>query len=442
MTFDQKMKKHGTEKLDELVPNPYPKTRRFPLWAKIAIPVGGVGLVTAVTLAALLPNLLVAPLGEGFFATPTKANKIQSLNTSYVERMSPKALESLDAYFADSSNENFVLSPASYQLAVSSLAAVSEGFDLASFGLIDAEADTKTLLESWNFLYENTDPEHSAYCRFDSGVLHQQVGGSYRFDKQKQEKVASDYIATSVASLRDYHKQATSYFRDAVGLTIDIPDPKPTADGVITYGALKMKDYVPGGMGSSEKPFHAKDKTISAPSRSFGSICYPAYLPYYQGEGYQAFQMKIENTSLLILLPDEETSLESISISNAYSSFMEHKQTHMAMGYVPYFHLHTEGEDLTSAIAKRLTGKEKFYDKLLADDVINNLSLSSVLQSSDFEFNRYGVSGESITVIQTAGSAAPEEHKVLELNVDRPFYAISLKDGFPLFVNKVNDPSR
>ncbi len=41
-----------------------------------------------------------------------------------------------------------------------------------------------------------------------------------------------------------------------------------------------------------------------------------------------------------------------------------------------------------------------------------------------------------------ATSPAPEEHEVIELKVDRPFYAISLKDDFPLFVNKVNDPSK
>ena len=68
--------------------------------------------------------------------------------------------------------------------------------------------------------------------------------------------------------------------------------------------------------------------------------------------------------------------------------------------------------------------------------------LSSVLQTSDFEFNRYGVSGESITVMEFATSPEPEEHEVIELKVDRPFYAISLKDDFPLFVNKVNDPSK
>jgi hypothetical protein len=121
---------------------------------------------------------------------------------------------------------------------------------------------------------------------------------------------------------------------------------------------------------------------------------------------------------------------------------MANKQYYDAVGYVPYFHLKTFKEDLTYAMKSKLTGQEVLFSKLLADDVHNNLTLSSILQTSDFEFNRYGVSGESITVMGNYGSPAPEEHEVIELKVDRPFYAISLKDDFPLFVNKVNDPSK
>lgn len=60
-----------------------------------------------------------------------------------------------------------------------------------------------------------------------------------------------------------------------------------------------------------------------------------------------------------------------------------------------------------------------------------------VLQSSDFEFNRHGVSGESITVIAYSGSAGPQEHEIKRIEVNRPFYCLSMKNGFPLFANKV-----
>gem|GEM_PF-6268258 len=40
-----------------------------------------------------------------------------------------------------------------------------------------------------------------------------------------------------------------------------------------------------------------------------------------------------------------------------------------------------------------------------------------------------------------SGSALIDTRIPNEINVDRPFYAVCLKDGFPLFVNKVNNPS-
>lgn len=90
-------------------------------------------------------------------------------------------------------------------------------------------------------------------------------------------------------------------------------------------------------------------------------------------------------------------------------------------------------------MTKKLSGEEAFYSKLLKDDVVNDLEVVSVMQSSDFKFDKYGVSGESIT--QTViGAAGPMDGTPIELNVNRPFYAISLKDNFPLFVSKVVNP--
>lgn len=442
MNFEKRMKKHIDATLEEVVPNPYPKKKAFPMWAKIALPVTSVALVSGIALGVVLPLSLPSRQGVNCFAVSPKAQSVKSLSDGIVGGVSGKVLQSLEPYFADPTNKNFVLSPASYQLAVASLAAVSEGFDLGNFGIKDAEVETKAMLEAWNFLYEKKDSYDPEYCRFDSGVLHQQVGPKYRFDPEKQKRVTSQYIATSVASLSDYHDQATAYFRDHVGLSIPIPDPELSGDGVIAYGAFKMKDSVPNGLRTSIRDFFLETKKIEVQSMVFGSLYFPAYVPYYDGDGYQVFQRNIKHTQMLIVLPDEGVNLESISIGEAFASFAANKKTVEAMGYVPYFHLRSVAVDLTNALANKLTGKEDLYAKLLSDGVIHDLRVSSVLQTSDFQFDRYGVAGESITTVTMLGSAISEEHKVVELNVDRPFYAISLKDGFPLFVNKVNDPSR
>ena len=55
MNFDRQMKRRGMAKLDGIVPNIYPKSKRFPIWARIAIPVGGAVLATSIALAIALP---------------------------------------------------------------------------------------------------------------------------------------------------------------------------------------------------------------------------------------------------------------------------------------------------------------------------------------------------------------------------------------------------
>ena len=446
MNFERNMKKRGEASLDAIVPNPYPKRKPFPVWAKVLIPAGGVALASAIALSAILPNVLLSPNPAAitnYFVTPAKAEKVTYLKNTITIPTAGKTLESMDPFFADKANTNYVLSPASYLLSAAAVMAVSEGFDVASFGLTDPEKDCKALLESWNYRFEDTDPRHSGCSSFDAGVLHQQVGAAYHFDEAAMKSIADDYIASSRATHANYHQQATEYFRDTVGLSLPIPDPKLTSDGVITYGAIKMRDYVPGGWGHPERPFHIGEETIWVESRMFGSVYEPMETLYYDGEGYQAFRMDVDATSLLFILPDAGVALEDISVSAAFNAFMEKGVVRETKGYVPYFHLRTQSVDLTSAAASRLTGNEKFYSKLLAKNVINNLRLSAILQSSDFEFNRYGVAGESITLWAVAGSAEPVEHAgVITIEVDRPFYAISMKDGFPLFVNKVNDPSK
>lgn len=55
MNFERQMKRRGTSKLDQMVPNPYAKPRRFPIWARVVIPAGSAALVASIALAVALP---------------------------------------------------------------------------------------------------------------------------------------------------------------------------------------------------------------------------------------------------------------------------------------------------------------------------------------------------------------------------------------------------
>lgn len=372
--------------------------------------------------------------GSAFLYPNIHNSAVGSLSSSLVGRTALPALRSLERPLREAPG-NFVVSPASYLLAVAGLSAVSDNFPNSAFGLQeDGGADLSALINAWNFKYVYDEPgESQKYCSFLSAVAHQQVGSTYAFDLNKRQSAVQDGVSTMVSSLDSYHNDASRFFNDKLGFSIPVPDPLMTTDGVLTYGAFKMKDCVPGGLRTSNEQF--LDKSVS--SHSFGSVYYPEYLPYYKGENYQAFRITIAYTDLFIVLPDEEVDIQQISLSNALQEFKEGQLTVPAVGYVPYFHVRTEMANFVSALGSKLTGSEVFYSKLLADGVHNNLRLSAVLQTSDFEFSRYGASGESITVIATSGSPAPIEHEVVRLEVNRPFYAISSKDGFPLFANKI-----
>ena len=368
-----------------------------------------------------------------------KADKVQRLPIELKTSLSGPVMADL-AKLAQGAEGNFVVSPASYLLAVSGLASVSRDFPLTSFGLNDAKADLKALLEAWNFEYhylkEYDYGKEEKYCRFEAVVAHQSVGPTYRFDPAKREALKQDYVSTMESSLGQYHQDATEFFHDVLDFTIPVPDPNLTQDGVLTYGGFKMKDFVPGGLATTKDALFNDKK---AEVHCFGSKMWPEHLPYYCGENYQVFRLPINYTDMVIVLPKKGVRLAEISLEQAYSAYQKNRTTVAAMGYVPYFHNHTESLDITSCVAGKLTGKEAFYDALLPETTHNDLKLDQVLQSSDFEFNQYGVSGESITVMEMSGSAAPIEEEVISLNVDRPFYAISEKDGFPLFINRVEN---
>ena len=458
MNFEEKLKKRLIKQLNKDVPNPYSKKRfsLWPLWAKIALPVGSVALTGCIVAAIIVPNVtknnnVIAPIdnpivvetfdplpNEGFSTAcaPKNTRMIPNLERSFVNRTSTKTIQNLENYFADKKNKNCVLSPASYLLTISAVAAVSDNFNLEAFGLEDAGEDTKTFLEALNCSYTSNNITMSQY---DAGVLHQQVGPSFKFVEEKRQQVSDYYIGTAVANRGNYMKQAEEYFSENVGITIPIPDPRLPNDGVITYGALKMHDHC-DAFATENNDFYVDNNPISVPTGIFGTKEKPKTTAYYQSENYLAFRLRIYSTEMIIVLPNEGVSLESISISEAYQSYLnEHLTSTRVYGYIPYFHLQTLSVDLTENVLSRFSGNELLYSKLLEEGMIAGNSIIRCLQSSDFQFSDKGIDAQSVTVFG-AGSGAMPPQSLIEINVNRPFYAITLRDNFPLFICKVNNP--
>ena len=280
-------------------------------------------------------------------------------------------------------------------------------------------------------------------CQIDSGILHQQVGPTFQFDKNKVAEIEDTYIGTAAAPLDGYIKQAERYFKEKVGLTIPVPDLGLTSDGVITYGAIKLVDDATSYFAKKNNNFTINGNTIQVETGLFGENVPDGGVnaKYFECDEYFTFTLPINSTSLLIVVPKDGYSLDSISISEAYTNGVSYKATSIkAYGYVPFFHIETLDLVVTRGVTEHLTGQEKYFSKIVVDEMKDHVDINlKAVQNSEFCFNEYGVSGQSITAL--GGSAGIGSNKMpTEINVDRPFYAISLKDNFPLFVNKVNDP--
>jgi|GEM_PF-1068000 len=417
------------------------KVKRLPLFrlrfALTAAAVASVAL-SAAAIIVFKPQLTREQGYASLVHHLPQAKVIKNLNEDVVNRNAVKALAKLEPYLTNEAEEDVVLSPATYSLALAGLSAVSENFNNDAFGFINAENDVKALLEAWNYEFET----EGSYSFFRSAVLHQQVGPKYAFDKNKQEAISDHYISTMVSSHDSYRSDADKFFSKKIGLDLKVPDLGLEGDSVVTYGVLKMKDYVANGLDNKIKPFAFKDGVGETMAYVFGEDGPPAYIKYYKGENYQVFEVNISVTDLLIILPDEGININDVNVTEAYTKFMSEAVRVTAIGYVPFFHNKVEGLNLTDSLADVITHNEIYLTKLLKDDVFNDLVITAIMQSNDFEFNEYGVAGESITAVITSYTSGPPQDPPIDLSVNRPFYALSLKDDYPIFINKVSCPGK
>ena len=478
MSFESKMKKHIAKVFEENVPNPYVKEKiKKPFsWSKLFVPLGVTAVACAVIVAIVLPtaglinkndvgnlnDAVFDPRGEATnsdnngekggqnnelverisCACAPKLANIPTLDSTFVTNTASKSLQLLEVMI-NNSTDNYVISPASFLLSVSGLAAVSDNFVLSAYGLNNSENDAKTLLEEWNCYEKQTNSEtgvEEVVSRIDSGILHQQIGSRYNFDNAKIPDIESKYIGTSVTSTTNYRTQAQDYFENEVKLNrMVIPNLNINKDCIITYSGISFEDNAPIGK-TGKGGFQINGNTYNLDSCIYGSSSEECYTTeYYSTPKYIAFTREIRKSSLLFVVPKTGYSLNDISISQAYSDFIANKEEVASYGYIPYFSINKNGVNVGNIVKEKLNGDEKLYSKLLDDSVSNAPSELKIIQSNSYDFYDDGTSGESVGTTRTpfdGGSSA------LELNVDRPFYALVLKDNFPIFVNKVIDPRK
>ena len=197
-----------------------------------------------------------------------------------------------------------------------------------------------------------------------------------------------------------------------------------------------------GEYGTKNSVFHAASEDLRVPFMNETAFDGS----FYGGERFGATKKRLENGSMLFLLPDEGVSVdELLSDSEAMSlltgekadaSVWSGKTIHLS---VPKFDI-SGSADLTRTL-ENLGMQEAFkpgadFSPLLKK---NNSYVDWINHAARVKIDEEGVEGAAYTVI--AASLAMVESEEIDFILDRPFlFSVLSEDGIPLFIGVVEKP--
>lgn len=264
-----------------------------------------------------------------------------------------------------------------------------------------------------------------------SVIFHQiaQDEKTFSYREEAVKELTQHGIATLQSNIDDARKDAETFIQEALGKKLEMPSQKIQGEAVYTYTALTIEDRFPF---SSEKEheFTSLNQNTKQVKGTGSTLC--DYI-YYQGEGYEGARFKIRNSDLTFLLPDRETSVSDIPVSEAYQNMTELGQKAYSQdNFFPYFEVDSE-INYTDFFTSLFQDKGVFDSLVKKEKEFTNFAS---MQKNRFVFNQNGIEGDSVTY--SAGGIG-DMHEGIEhaFIVDRPFIAISSYDNIPLFVMNI-----
>lgn len=352
-----------------------------------------------------------------------------------------------------SGEENTVLSPANLYLALAMLSETTDGASrdelLALLGLADTEEARDAANYIWRNLCEETEScgtRLAASLWLNEGVPYNEstldilaenyLASTYRapMGTQETDRAIAAWVNGNTGGLLEQAAGnletsaetvmlllTTLYFKDA--WSDDFAESLTTQDIFTAFdGAQQTVDFM--------------HKTQSGAS-------------FTRGENYTVAQLRFEGgQSMRFLLPDEDTTLESLlSDGSAVGGLMIYdmgvcRQVGELIWSVPKFDI---SSDLALTGALKALGVTEVFDAdaadfspLLGED--EGVAVTQVQHAVRVRIDETGCEATAFTAI-VADSAAPllEELPTVEMNLNRPFaFLITGADGLPLFLGTVN----
>lgn len=213
-------------------------------------------------------------------------------------------------------------------------------------------------------------------------------------------------------------------------------------NGAFAFNCLKVKDKSSYDLTEEKQTFRNLDGT----SKEMEFVSDNFRGKFYNDEENKVyiFDLNIYPTNLMIILPYEGVDINIVNL-NRLDLFLENAEEMTLHVNMPPFSLSSGLVNYSYLLDKYdFNYENKPYDKsieLVTKDTSyfdESLFFTNFYQSATFSFDENGIEGEAVSIIG-AGDMASDPSYDLEIDVDRPFYAISLYKDLPLFVNKITN---
>lgn len=168
---------------------------------------------------------------------------------------------------------------------------------------------------------------------------------------------------------------------------------------------------------------------------------------YVQGDGYLKSTLSLNQGKMILVLPDEDQSVEDFLTEEKLWEIFENGDYQSAEVHwsVPKFETQVT-YNLTDTLQS--LGITDAFDLTAANfspmgDSSDPLYLGSVEQGTRISINEDGVEAAAYSMAEMLAEAAEpeEEPKIIEMNLNRPFlYLITANDGSTLFMGVVRNP--
>ena len=359
---------------------------------------------------------------------------------------------SIPALMQDAGKENRVCSPLNIYMALSMLAAVTDGETrqqiLDALGAESLDALQKQTAQLWT---ENS---------WDDGLVTSTLANSiwlrdgYSYNNETLKKLGKDYYASAFSGemgsdaynnmLRDWLNAHTGNLltEQANGLKLD-PNTVIALVSAIYYRAPWSDSFYDGA--TTQDVFHAPDSDVTAEFLHSSE-----YNTVYYGDGFSALGLSLQNSGRMWLLkPDEGTDASALLQNEDALGFLlangEWSQTQRAIVNLslPKFDVSSDLDILDTLAQLGITdvmdgGKSDFTPLTTADSA---LELTQAKHAARVKIDEDGCEAAAYTVLAPEATAMMGPEDEIDFTLDNPFvFAITGIDGLPLFVGLVNQP--